>query len=83
MTEMMLTEDASEKLSKDIAEHELKMKKSAKANKKKSMNKYKIFYVETDEKTGIEKKVTMKKFYAKDDDEAYELLKKYRKIANP
>ena len=43
---------------------------------------YKIFRVEKDEKTGKESKITMKKFWAKDDSEAYEVLKDYRKIAN-
>ena len=45
-------------------------------------NHYKIFRVEKDEKTGKESKITMKKFWAKDDSEAYEVLKDYRKIAN-
>lgn len=43
---------------------------------------YKIFRVEKDPKTDKEKKITMIKFWAKDNHEAYEELKKYRKVAN-
>lgn len=43
---------------------------------------YKIFRVEKDEKTGKENKITMTKFWAKNDDEAQEELRKYKKVAN-
>ena len=56
--------------------------KRERAKQPKNKNHYKIFRVEKDEKTGDEKKITMYKFWAKDDSEAYEELKKYRKIAN-
>lgn len=42
---------------------------------------YKIFKIEKDEKTGEEKKTTMTKFWAKNDDEALAELEKYRKDA--
>ena len=44
-------------------------------------NHYKIFRVERDE-NGKEKKITMTKFWAKDDNAAYAYLKKYVRIAN-
>jgi hypothetical protein len=50
--------------------------------KKKNGIQYRIFRVDTDEKTGKEKKITMVKFFAKDDKAAYEELKKYRRLAN-
>lgn len=53
-----------------------------KKNEPKGMVHYRFFRVEKDEKTGEEKKITMKKFWAKDDAAAYEELKKYRKLAN-
>lgn len=62
-----------------------KLKEALKAeNEKTPKDKvhYKIFRVEKDEKTGEEKKITMIKFWAKNNDEAYEELKKYCKIAN-
>jgi len=48
----------------------------------KGKNHYKIFRVEKDRKTGEELKITMTKFWASDEHEAYEELKKYRKVAN-
>lgn len=56
--------------------------KKEKAKEPKGKNHYKIFRVEKDPKTGAETKITMTKFWAKDDREAYEELKKYRKVAN-
>ncbi len=52
------------------------------AKQPKGKTHYKIFRVERDPKSGKEKKITMIKFWAKDDREAYEELKKYRKAAN-
>lgn len=53
-------------------------------NRKKSKKnlKYNIFRVETDEKSGKERRIKMVDFFAANDDEAYAELKKYRKIAN-
>lgn len=49
----------------------------------KNKNNYKIFRVEKDTSSiNGYKKITMKKFYAKNDVEAYEYLKEYRKLAN-
>ena len=56
--------------------------KKEQAKQPKGKNHYKIYRVEKDPKTGSEKKITMTKFWAKDDQEAYEELKKYRKVAN-
>lgn len=56
--------------------------KKEKSKKPKNKTHYKIYRIEKDEKTGEEKKITMSKFWAKDDVEAYEELKKYRKVAN-
>ena len=56
--------------------------KKERAKQPKDKNHYKIFRVEKDPKSGEEKKITMTKFWAKDDQEAYEELKKYKKIAN-
>lgn len=83
MEEMFLTEEASKQFDDAVKECETKAKKFAKVHKSSKGNKYKIFRVEKDVVTGEEKKVTMKKFYAKDDEKAYEYLKEYRKIANP
>ena len=47
-----------------------------------NQNQYRIFRVEKDEKTGREKKITMIRFWAKDDKEAYAELKKYVRLAN-
>lgn len=59
----------------------MKKNKSDKEKKTNLVN-YRIFRVETDENTGVEKKITMITFSAKDDKSAYEELKRYRKIAN-
>ena len=59
----------------------VKLEKSKKPNRF-THNHYKIFRVEIDRKTGKETKITMKKFWAKDDAEAYHELQEYRKIAN-
>ena len=56
--------------------------KKERAKQPKDKTHYKIFRVEKDPKTGSEKKITMSKFWAKDQHEAYEELKKYRKVAN-
>lgn len=56
--------------------------KKEQAKQPKGKNHYKIYRVEKDPKTDSEKKITMIKFWAKDDHEAYEELKKYRKVAN-
>lgn len=56
--------------------------KKERASQPKDKTHYKIYRVEVDEKTGKKKHITMTKFWAKDDDEAYEELKKYQKIAN-
>lgn len=53
-----------------------------KNSQKKALSEFKIFRVETDEKSGREKIVTMTKFHAENDKDAYERLKKYRRIAN-
>lgn len=42
---------------------------------------YRIIRIEKDSK-GKEKKITMKKFFAENDDDAYAYLKKYRSIAS-
>jgi len=57
-------------------------KKSAKKNPQKNLRKFKIFRVETDEKTKREKRITMMTFSVENEKEAYEELKRYRKIAN-
>ena len=58
-----------------------KNKKEQQQNNKKDIQ-YKIFRIETDKNSGREKRITMIKFFAKNDNEAYNELKKYRKIAN-
>lgn len=57
-------------------------RKRERAKEPKDKIHYKIFRVEKDPKTGAETKITMTTFWAKDDKEAYEELKKYRKAAN-
>lgn len=83
MEEMILTNEFSKKFDKELKEIEDKTKKFARKHKPEKGNKYKIFRVEKDAVTGTEKKITMKKFYAKDDTKAYEYLREYQKMANP
>ena len=45
--------------------------KKEKAKEPKGKNHYKIFRIEKDPNTGAETKITMTKFWAKDDHEAY------------
>lgn len=83
MTEMILADEVAKKFDKDIEEFKSHVKQYAKKRRSDKGSKYKIFRVEKDEKTGREKKIIMKKFYAKSDEKAYEYLKEYKKIANP
>lgn len=62
-------------------EHLSDVKREMTMSSKKPKN-YKIFRVEVDPISKDEKKITMKKFYAKDDKEALAELEEYRKIAN-
>ena len=57
-------------------------KKDSKNEKSSNLNKYRIFRVEVDEKTGKEKQITMRRFSAKTNEDAYKELQKYVKIAN-
>ena len=61
-----------------MAENQKKAKKSSSS----STQQYRIFRVEVDQKTKKEKQITMKRFSAKSDADAYDVLKKYRSIAN-
>lgn len=83
MTDIMNVVDTCKPICNDIDGMNSKIKKFARKRKLDKGNKYKIFRIEKDEKTGHENKVTMKKFYAADDSKAYEYLKEYRRIANP
>lgn len=56
--------------------------KKEKVREPKGKTHYKIFRIEKDPKTCEETKITMTKFWAKNDQEAYEELKKYKRIAN-
>lgn len=70
-----------DKETRDMAEVSDALKKEG-ASQPKDKTHYKIYRVEVDEKTGKKKHITMTKFWAKDDDEAYAELKKYQKVAN-
>lgn len=76
----MIDKDLKKEVDTLKAVHQALKKEKAKEPKDKTH--YKIYRIEKDEKTGEEKKITMTKFWAKDDAEAYEELKKYRKVAN-
>ena len=84
---MKLFKSALEK-SLEEAKAEMEQEKKEAAEEKKTHpnrfthNRYKIFRVEKDPKTGKVKKITMKKFWAKDDKEAFAELKEYRRVAN-
>ena len=84
---MKLFKSALEK-SLEEAKAEMEQEKKEAAEEKKTHpnrfthNRYKIFRVEKDPKTGKGKKITMKKFWAKDDKEAFAELKEYRRVAN-
>ena len=70
-----------ELLTAELKKLDEQAKKSKKPNRF-THNRYRIFRVEVDPQTKAETKVTMKKFWAKSDDEAYDELKEYRKVAN-
>lgn len=57
-------------------------KEKSKSPNRFTHNHYKIFRVEVDEKTGKETKITMTKFWAKDDAAALKELNEYKKVAN-
>ena len=66
----------------ELLNKEAEAQKAHKGDAHKDENRYRIFRLEKDSKTGKNKKITMKKFWAKSDAEAYEELKDYKKIAN-
>ena len=76
----------SDDLTQAIQEATELVKASKKTDKKQksseNMNRYRIFRVEVDEKTGEEKQITMRKFSAKSNEDAYKELQKYVKVAN-
>lgn len=87
MISVMKNKDIEKSVSeyREILELEEKAKaealKSGKPNRF-THNRYRIFHVEEDPETGAEKKITMKRFWAKNDEEALAELNEYRKIAN-